>query len=491
MSNDRNMPCPCGSGKKYKKCCLINSEKMNQDTSIDFFWHQQHKMRNELIHEILEYAVKIYGKIALDEAWDEFQDYPEVETPFDMNSYEIPLFMPWFYYNWTPDYPGSEVIDSVWTRDLPPARSMLMKYQYRLSLLQQQYIEVCLSSPFTFTEVTGVIPGEGFNLKDIFTGEEWSVVEKTASKSVRHGDIIFCKPVNLNNLTTLEATAPFSIPPVYKKHVLDLRKHIEKASKKINKEVLSDFSVELLNLYVDMRKLVMNPEMPKFCNTDGDELVLQKVIFEIENPGNVFEALKDLDILSTEKEILNQAELEKNGDIKKIEFTWAREDHKKNTKLNNTILGHIVIKGNELTAEVNSTKRADFFRSLVENRIQTGIRYKATLITSMETALEESRADKNSKGHLDQEKLLEENPELREHLSQMAAAHWKEWVNTKIPALGNKTPKQAAKTKDGREMLEALLTQFERNTVDHPQPGVTLLIFEDIRKQLKMDNRKL
>jgi hypothetical protein len=54
----------------------------------------------------------------------------------------------------------------------------------------------------------------------------------------------------------------------------------------------------------------------------------------------------------------------------------------------------------------------------------------------------------------------------------------------KIPALGNKTPKQAAKTKNGREMLEALLTQFERNAVDKPQQGVTIEIFNDIRKQL-------
>lgn len=26
MSIERNSPCPCGSGKKYKKCCLIRAE---------------------------------------------------------------------------------------------------------------------------------------------------------------------------------------------------------------------------------------------------------------------------------------------------------------------------------------------------------------------------------------------------------------------------------------------------------------------------------
>ena len=40
--------------------------------------------------------------------------------------------------------------------------------------------------------------------------------------------------------------------------------------------------------------------------------------------------------------------------------------------------------------------------------------------------------------------------------------------NTRVPALGNKTPCQAARTADGRERLEALLGQFERDAADVP-----------------------
>ncbi len=31
MKIERNAPCPCGSGKKYKKCCW-NKEPMNKST---------------------------------------------------------------------------------------------------------------------------------------------------------------------------------------------------------------------------------------------------------------------------------------------------------------------------------------------------------------------------------------------------------------------------------------------------------------------------
>jgi hypothetical protein len=37
MKIGRNEPCPCGSGKKYKKCCLDKqSNKMDKDISLQF-----------------------------------------------------------------------------------------------------------------------------------------------------------------------------------------------------------------------------------------------------------------------------------------------------------------------------------------------------------------------------------------------------------------------------------------------------------------------
>lgn len=32
MKTGRNEPCPCGSGKKYKKCCLINETQPKVQT---------------------------------------------------------------------------------------------------------------------------------------------------------------------------------------------------------------------------------------------------------------------------------------------------------------------------------------------------------------------------------------------------------------------------------------------------------------------------
>ncbi|MDP6373446.1 MAG: SEC-C metal-binding domain-containing protein, partial [Vicinamibacterales bacterium] len=37
MSVERNAPCPCGSGKKYKKCCLSKDSGMSSRTAMVLF----------------------------------------------------------------------------------------------------------------------------------------------------------------------------------------------------------------------------------------------------------------------------------------------------------------------------------------------------------------------------------------------------------------------------------------------------------------------
>lgn len=47
----RNDPCPCASGKKYKKCCLIKSEESEkvQRDIMEKAFVQRKKMKKEII----------------------------------------------------------------------------------------------------------------------------------------------------------------------------------------------------------------------------------------------------------------------------------------------------------------------------------------------------------------------------------------------------------------------------------------------------------
>jgi len=65
-------------------------------------------------------------------------------------------------------------------------------------------------------------------------------------------------------------------------------------------------------------------------------------------------------------------------------------------------------------------------------------------------------------------------------INQMATQHWHDWFDIRIPALANKTPREAARTKEGMERLEALLLIYEqsadkRSKTDIFKPNVNYL----------------
>jgi hypothetical protein len=58
------------------------------------------------------------------------------------------------------------------------------------------------------------------------------------------------------------------------------------------------------------------------------------------------------------------------------------------------------------------------------------------------------------------------------------------WIAEKIPALGNKTPVQAVKTREGREMVESLLVQFERAAGVMGDVDFELSLIRGVREKL-------
>ncbi len=69
MKPGRNDPCPCGSGRKYKQCCLAKDEALSPD---ELTWR---RVRREIdgLHPILfKEALRHFGPEGLDEAWAEF-----------------------------------------------------------------------------------------------------------------------------------------------------------------------------------------------------------------------------------------------------------------------------------------------------------------------------------------------------------------------------------------------------------------------------------
>ncbi len=483
MKPGRNDPCPCGSGKKHKQCCLKTEQAQPED---EFLWRRIRRAIEGSPAHLLAFSDSHFGREALQEAWDDFMPHweDEQDEPFTADTPHMPVFMPWFFYEWLPYLTGSSVKrEAMDGRTL--GRAYLDKKGTHLDPLLARYIEQCCASPFSFYDILASRPGNGFDARDIFTGEEIAVTEHSASRHMQEGDILFAKVVRIDRVTLLEGCAPAMIPPMEKSPILKLRKKMERRNKEVTPEVLREYRYEMLDIYHVAIDRLFNPPMPQLQNTDGDPLVPHRLVYEIESPRAALDALSPLCLTGTAEDLLEEAEFDAAGNLRKVEFSWQKQGNKKHKSWDNTVLGHIEIEGSGMTIEVNSENRAQKIRALIEKMLP-GARYKTTVIESLQAMLagkEEQGETASSRQRRKEQEELNSRPEVQVLLAEHLRQHFNAWPEIKLPALGGKTPMQAVKTRDGREMVEALLLDFERRSKHTNMPFDPAIIAE-LREKL-------
>jgi len=456
MKIGRNQPCPCGSGKKHKKCCL-GKEKV----SSDLLYRRLGEAHDRLAHHLMRYGLKEFGEGALGVALDEFLAWPdEGISDQDLADHE-PLFYPWFIFNWEyeadPDEPQLDGPEDTTIAELYTAHK-----GNRLNHLEAQIIKATARQPYSFFEIQETRPGTGYRLKDILRGTVSSVIEKKGSENARRGDLLFGRVVQIDSIAMLIGCGTVLIPPKMKPELIRFRQWLLESDDPITSRTLYDYDLEIRELYFNIFYSLMKP--PELQNTDGDPLNFHTIYYEIDSPEVAFERLKALSVVNSEAELRGAADLDEAGRIVRVEIPWDRKGHNKNAALDSTLLGQLAIDDRRLKVEVNSARRAKTIRKEIEKRLGKHARYITTEIQSADAMMEtirEQDGELSAQGP-DQDELMQ-IPEVREHLDKMLFAHWENWVDEKIPALGHMTPRQAVKDQDGRESIEALLLDAERH----------------------------
>jgi hypothetical protein len=83
-----------------------------------------------------------------------------------------------------------------------------------------------------------------------------------------------------------------------------------------------------------------------------------------------------------------------------------------------------------------------------------------------------------------------DRPKQVEALEAEILATWrKKWVDEPVPALGNRTPREAASDAEGRPLLEALLRDFEHREDADRAAGRPLHGIAHLRNTLGMPDR--
>ncbi len=436
----RNQPCPCGSGKKYKHCCLAREQAeasgRSTPTDAEIAPAACHDLDRKLAGRLNRYARGRFGSDWLDVAARAFRDRPAPEE----------LLGSWAFYHHLFD--GKPVVQ--W---------FLEDHAGRLGATELAWLNAQRAAWLSVWEVLDVEPGRSLALKDLLTDETRVVWETAASKTLVKRDAVLARVVDHEGTSVLCGLYPRSLPP------RDAAVVVRRARGRLRRK--SSIPVERMRPEAIGRYLIARWEEaleeadirarrpPVLENTDGDPLLITVDHF-VFGPADRAE-------IQTRLAAAEEVEHPPEADDPEQVYVFSRSGNQTHQDWESTITGSATISGDTLRMETNSVQRADSMRDLLETLLGSLIRHRtrehSDPVASFQTEGDPAGAPSAlplSSGEMDRITL------------EMKTEHYADWVDCALPALGGETPREAVRTKSGREEVDLLLKEIENSEARLP-----------------------
>ncbi len=480
MTVGRNDPCPCGSGRKYKQCCLQAHDL------VEARWLAWRQAEGVVVPAVGDFALAEWGQSLFDEATAAF--FVEWTPTANVDGMEVweQLFAPWFAFDFVPDprrRPRS-------ARPFWPSTVLALEYARRqgdgLSPVEERFLRAASEAPLSFAAVTGVEPGLSIDLKDILTGESHRVLERSASAALEPGHVVLARVVTDGDVTVMSGLGPYPLAPSDHNRVIDFREKFMKARGPVDRASVKSRSLEVVLFYRQLVEQALNPQPPELRNTDGDQFEPTTLEFQLRcGVREAFDRIASLSVVRSPDDMLDDATWSDAGELTEIGIEWGKRGNRQHRDWDNTTLGQVMLTAGAIRVSVNSVKRAKKIRGLIEQRLRRDALYLRQTIESMDALLDPSRRDEPDGLEAPEASPIRSTPEGRAYVEEMNRRHWEGWLDGKVPALGNITPRQAAKTPLGRERLEALLAEFSWRQAASPNNLIRVDI-DWIRRELNL-----
>ena len=362
---NRNAPCPCGSGLKFKKCCL-NKEVAEQPRPL---MEGLRKAEEELFHILFKQAQQQLGPEGITEAWQSFCQ--DTDAPLDPQTQPEAntSFLSWLLLHWQPGSPEQ------------PEESIAVRYRrrmgHRLPIFQRRFLDEACNQPFSFFVVTDIKQGISVTLQDLFWPRTLEVYEQKASTLLSRGNILYTQVLPLDNVAIFLGCAPFAIPDAYQVRLMEVRDAIEKNLGSITRETLFAMEARLRKCYFEIRNEMqeMDEQQAEVETTAEAEQPAasdssDSLTFSLEcSVREAFEALRTLSWKLEEDELPPDTCLDEQGQPSRITLPWLEKGNRKPSKTDNPKWGQIIIDGNQLTIEIADVEQKDAMLRKIVRRL--------------------------------------------------------------------------------------------------------------------------
>jgi hypothetical protein len=437
----RNEPCPCGSGKKLKKCCGDPRAAVLY-TSID--------RQNALawLNEWIDTFAEEEWEDASDDLWGRYFDQAEELPP------ELMQF--------------SEVVEDMWCafdyigeRGAPLVDSFLAEAE--LGDGERAFLTALRSSSMRLYEIVDAVPGVSLTLRDAIEGGEVTVRERSGSRTIGRHEYVAARVVPRGPSGGPEIEAGLlHMPGLVKDSVVaQLREHRARFLEEHRGASIDEFYKTMPPFFHDVWVgSFLDPYVPTPKTTDGEDMIPTEVQFEVSDGDAMSRALGD------------HPEIERNGE----RWTWCG----KNREGKAITLGTLERRGERLVLETLSVERADRGRAMLESIAGSALRHRATSHDNLQRAVKERLRAKYLRGEdsePDEPGTAAHGlpPEIVEPLILgHYATHYRAWIDEPVPALDGATPREGARDAKLRErtidLVQGLLAIYQ-NALRRGEPA--------------------
>jgi hypothetical protein len=440
MPIGRNDPCPCRSGKKYKRChgalAIATDPKRTRAeelTAVD----------SDLTSRLLRFARTRIGPAWLDAALADYAGSEEADLP----ERELALALPWALHFRRPE--GVPTVAEVWAAE----------QRRRVTDDQRSLLDAYANAWLSIWKVERVERGVGTLLVDRLTHTERFAYDVTSSGTLDLHDSLLAIIVECDGVAFFGGAHPQPLPPRHAERVLrDARKLCRVRTRPVDPDLLrnDDIQLELIDFWNAAVDALLAAPPPTLTNTDGDRFAFTTDDFELTSTC--------ADVVARLASIVGAQQPEDESEDTVIVFT--KPGNAMHRGWSNTVVGRAVVNDRSLRVETTSLRRADALKAIIESQLSGMVRYRLRQETNTAELMTRAIAEPSPSPAAREG----QPPEIAAAIRQFRKTYMRAWLDEAVPALGGLTPRVAAGTPRARRALEVLLEDIERSESRLP-PG--------------------
>jgi len=441
----RNDPCPCGSGRKYKMCCLRIAA-----ASGDFTPAERQSAQDKLFEYGASPRLERHRKVCATMFWGSEERAAAVRARVSGEIWHGELFR----------YQMCMCMDADEDEGHTVLDGYLSERGHDLQPGERVYLERMQSAHLALYEIEEVRPGVGIHLRDVWQDRSCWVVERSGSRQLVRWDLLAARvfPAAGGELQIEGDTSLFNHDD--KERILK-RLETEYAKYEAHTRGTKDaFLKRCGSLFhtMWMEHEVFRP-LPTMVTPEGAPIELGISRIDV----------GDVDILRASLSEHDAFEEEPDN-------VWTCTEEEGRVLATMRLAGHLLI------LEGLSRERLQRARKLLRAAApNAGLKHRSTHYTDPVEALGREPPEPQDRGG----KLPDE--EANEWVTKFKTEHYRRWIDDKIPALENLTPREAARDETMRPRLVGLLKSIENAEARERAGGRPAITLDWIWKELLLD----